>query len=123
MKTLTILLVAAALASATPAAADVIPVQKSAADNQGPSPIQAAGPILAGIAGIAAGAAIATFVVSTVAPTTALYPFAVAGAAVGAVAGWNAYKTVAAPMVRPAGVKMAEAPSLMQLAVDTRAAE
>ncbi len=124
MKTLTIVLLAAALAlgvSSGPAAAEVIPVQKSTSPAaSGPSPMQAAGPILAAIVGIGAGAAVAV----TVAPLGTAYPAAIVGGALGAMAGWNIYKNVAGPsMVRAPGPKLAEAPSLLQLAVETRTAD
>lgn len=121
MKTLTVILLAAALAlmlPSGPAAAEVIPVQGSA--SAGKTPMQAVGPILSGIVGIGAGAAIAF----AVAPVGATYPAVIAGSALGAMAGWNIYKSVAGPsMVRAPGPKLAEAPSLLQLAVETRTAD
>jgi hypothetical protein len=124
LKSLTVVLLAAALALVTPsgpAAAEVIPVQKATPPAaSGPTPLQAVGPILSGIVGIGAGAAIAI----AVAPVGATYPAALVGGALGAMAGWNIYKTVAGPaMVRAPGPKLAEAPSLLQLAVETRAAD
>jgi hypothetical protein len=122
VKTLTIVLLAAALALgvAGPAAAEVIPVQRAAPAPAAQTPMQAVGPILAGIVGIGAGALIAT----TVAPLGATYPAAIIGGAMGAMAGWNIYKNVSGPpLVKASGPKMAEAPSLLQLAVDIRTAD
>lgn len=127
MKKLTyVLLVAMTAYAGGAAAAEIVPVQQRPGQQQpGPqkpavstagSPMQAAGPILTAIVGIGTGALVGTLA----APATLTYPAALVGSAVGAYAGWQAYHAVAGSLVRPQGPRMAEAPSLLQLAVDTR---